>query len=82
MLPHLHKRFREHTKTIFEKHGITNLGYFELLADQEMADSKLIYFLAYPDAEAAKKSWKAFRNDPQWKAVAACLLYTSDAADE
>lgn len=71
MLPHLHKRFREHTQTIFEKHGMTNLGYFELLANQENAGRTLIYFLAHKDADDAKKSWDAFRNDPEWKKVAA-----------
>lgn len=70
MLPHLHKRFRDHTISIFKKHGMTNLGYFELLDDQKMADSKLIYFLAHQDEEAARKSWAAFRADPEWKAVA------------
>lgn len=71
MLPHLHKRFHDHTKTLFESHGMTNLGYFELLADQEIADRKLVYFLAHKDADSAKASWSAFRADPEWKKVAA-----------
>ena len=70
MLPHLHSRFREHSQTLFEKHGMTNLGYFELLGDQEESDQTLIYFLAHKTAEAAKQSWTAFRTDPEWKAVA------------
>ena len=27
----------------------------------------MIYLLAYPDREAAKKSWSDFGNDPDWK---------------
>lgn len=60
----LHARFRDHTCKLFEKHGITNLGYFVPLDNPE---SKLIYFLAYPSREARDKSWKAFAADPDWQ---------------
>ncbi|WP_411846975.1 NIPSNAP family protein [Roseibacillus persicicus] len=71
MLPHLHKRFRDHTMKLFQKHGMSNLAYFELLADQDKAEQTLLYFLAHKDAEAAKKSWDGFRAVPEWKKVAA-----------
>jgi hypothetical protein len=29
----------------------------------------LIYVLAHPGREAAKKNWNAFRNDPEWQRV-------------
>lgn len=65
----LNARFRDHTVKLFEKHGITNVGYFEPLANPER---QLIYFLAYPSREAREKSWAAFRADPAWtKAKAA-----------
>jgi hypothetical protein len=60
----LHARFRDHTCKLFEKHGITNLGYFVPLDNPE---SKLIYFLAYPSREARDQSWKAFLADPDWQ---------------
>lgn len=60
----LHARFRDHTCKLFEKHGITNLGYFVPLENPE---SKLIYFLAYPNRAARDKSWKAFMADPDWQ---------------
>ena len=60
----LHARFRDHTCKLFEKHGMTNLGYFVPLDNPE---SKLIYFLAYPNREARDKSWKAFMADPDWQ---------------
>ena len=59
----LHARFRDHTCKLFEKHGMTNLGYFVPLDNPE---SKLIYFLAYPNREARDKSWKEFMADPDW----------------
>ena len=52
-LDELHKRFREHTTALFEKHGMTNLGYWTPL---ENADNKLVYVLAYPSREAREAS--------------------------
>jgi hypothetical protein len=51
---------------IFEKHGITNIGYW---VPQENPDRKLVYLLAYPSRDAAKKSWKEFFADPDWQAA-------------
>lgn len=62
----LNARFRDHTMRIFEKHGITNLGYWMPL---ENAESKLYYILAFPSKEAREKSWKEFQSDPEWKAA-------------
>jgi hypothetical protein len=64
----LEARFRDHTIKLFEKHGITNIAYWtELNPKQE--DEKLIYIIAFPSKEAADKSWKEFRDDPEWKKV-------------
>lgn len=60
----LHARFRDHTTKLFDKHGMTNVGYWVPL---ENPDNKLIYFLAYPSREAREKSWKAFIADPDWQ---------------
>ncbi len=65
-LDDLHKRFREHTCQLFEKHGITNIGYWTPI---ENPDSKLVYVLAYPSREARETSWKEFMADPDWKAA-------------
>jgi hypothetical protein len=62
----LQARFRDHTVKLFEKHGMTNLGYWTPI---ENAENKLIYILAYPDKEARGKSWEAFLADPEWKKV-------------
>jgi hypothetical protein len=61
----LHERFRDHTLRLFERHGITNLGYF--VPPGTNPDRKLVYFLAYPDKAARDTSWKNFLNDPDWK---------------
>ncbi len=62
----LNARFRDHTCKLFEKHGMTNIGYWNP-ADPNEAEKKLVYLLAFPSREAAEKSWQAFRNDPEWK---------------
>jgi hypothetical protein len=62
----LHARFRDHTNKLFEKHGITIIGYWSPL-DPKQAEQKLVYILAFPSKEAAAKSWKAFGTDPDWK---------------
>lgn len=66
----LNARFRDHTNKLFEKHGITLIGYWTP-TDGEKAKNTLIYILAYPDKEAREKSWKGFMADPDWKTAQA-----------
>jgi hypothetical protein len=61
----LHARFRDHTCALFKKHGMTIIGFWSP-TDATEAEKKLYYILAYPSKEAADKSWKAFREDPDW----------------
>ena len=62
----LHARFRDHTCKLFEKHGMTLIGFWSPI-DQKQADEKMVYILAYPSKAAADKAWKDFRDDPAWK---------------
>lgn len=64
----LNARFRDHTVKLFEKHGITNLGYFTPIDNK---DNKLVYFVSFPSKEARAASFKAFGADPDWKKAAA-----------
>ena len=61
-------RFRNHTLGLFEKHGMKNIGYW-IPADPEKSKNTLIYVLEHRSMEAAKKSWDAFRSDPEWVRV-------------
>ena len=68
----LDARFRDHTITLFAKHGMTSLGYFHPMDADKGAATTLKYFLAHANREAAATSWKAFQADPDWvKAKAA-----------
>ena len=62
----LHARFADHTIPLFERHGMTNIGYF-VPQDAPLAENTLVYVLAYDSREAAKASWAAFRADPDWQ---------------
>jgi len=64
----LKTRFREHTTTIFARHGMKNVGYW-IPADAPASQDTLIYILAHESREAAKKSWADFGNDAEWKTV-------------
>lgn len=67
----LQMRFRDHTVRLFEKHGMTNIGYWTP-QDAPLSENTLVYILAHRSREAAKQSWDAFRADPEWqKALAA-----------
>jgi hypothetical protein len=61
-------RFRDHTIRIFDKHGMTSIGYW-VPQDEPKSKNTLIYVLSFPSRDAAKKSWDAFRADPEWQKV-------------
>jgi hypothetical protein len=63
-LDDLNTRFRNHTTNLFEKHGMTNIGYWTPIDNPE---NKLIYILSYPSREARDQSWEKFTSDPEWK---------------
>jgi hypothetical protein len=62
-------RFRDHTMRIFEKHGMTNVGYW-LPQDETLRQNTLVYLLAHPSREAADQAWRDFGADPEWQRVA------------
>jgi hypothetical protein len=67
-LSDLHARFRNHTLKLFEKHGMTNVGYWSP-QDAPLAQNTLVYILSHENREAATRSWDAFRKDPEWVKV-------------
>ena len=61
----LHKRFRDHTMKIFEKHGMKNIAYW---VPTDKKDT-LVYIITHKSLKAADASWNDFRNDSAWKAA-------------
>lgn len=68
----IHARFRDHTKALFAKHGMTSILYWRPTPGQEGGyDQKLVYMLAYPDLAARNADWSEFSEDPEWMRVSA-----------
>ena len=63
-LPDLHNRFANHTLSLFEKHGMENIGYWTEVFG---ASNRLVYMLGYPSLGGREKSWAAFQRDPDWQ---------------
>lgn len=61
-------RFKDHIIPMFKKHGMTLVGFWTA-ADAPSSENTLVYILAHDSREAAKKSWDAFRADPERKKV-------------
>jgi len=70
-LEDLQARFRDHTVKLFEKHGMTNIGYWVPVDEKtgQPSGNTLVYILAYPNLEARTKSWEGFRTDAAWNAA-------------
>ena len=64
----LEDRFRQHTSRLFRKHGMLDLAYWTPV-EGPLQGRTLIYLLQHQSRDAAKKSWKAFAEDPEWIAV-------------
>ena len=69
-LPELQARFRNHTMRIFNKHNMTSIAYW-VPQDAPNSQNTLIYVLAHPSREVAKKNWADFQADPEWQKVSA-----------
>lgn len=67
-LPDLLARFRDHTVTLFDRHGIRSVAYWSPIDEPDKSNT-LIYILRHPSREAASANWKAFQDDPDWKSV-------------
>ena len=66
----LQKRFRDHTRRIFNNHGMKSIGYW-IPQDAPLSQNTLIYILQHPSRDAAKKNWADFQADPEWQKVSA-----------
>jgi hypothetical protein len=67
-LAELHARFRDHTMRVFEKHGMTSVGYWTP-QDTILAKNTLIYIISHASREAAKSNWASFAADPEWQKI-------------
>ncbi|RZS96445.1 NIPSNAP family protein [Cecembia calidifontis] len=61
----INARFRDYTRELFQKHGMTNVMYWYTV-EKDGSQPKLVYLLAHKSEKAAKKSFDKFRKDPVW----------------
>jgi len=61
----LHDRFRNHTMSLFEKHGMRSFGYW---VDAQTPNT-LVYIIAHENADVIESNWQAFVKDPAWEAA-------------
>jgi len=70
-LENVHARFRDHTRRIFAKHGMTSIAYWRPSPGQAQMENKMVYLLAFPNTGARIAAFQAFGADPEWRKVAA-----------
>jgi hypothetical protein len=62
-------RFRDHTRTIFDRHHMKSVGYW--LPTEGTNAGKFVYILEHASRADADKNWAAFNADPEWVKVKA-----------
>jgi hypothetical protein len=60
----LHARFRDHAARLFEKHGMTCLGFW---TPTDAGGTRVVFLLAYPNTAARSASWAGLVVDPEWR---------------
>lgn len=59
------ERFNNHTLRFMARHGIGVVGVYS-----DPADPAMLYYLTRFDSDADRqRAWKAFQDDPEWKAL-------------
>lgn len=62
----LHARFRDHTRPLMEKHGVTCHGFW---APSDSEPDRVVALVSYPSADARQAAWAGFATDPAWLQV-------------
>ena len=65
----LNQRFETITLTMWEKHGIRQVGFWTVLIGENNHD--LYYLLEWADLAEREQRWNAFQSDPDWIAARA-----------
>jgi len=63
-LPDLLARFRDLTLSLWERHGIRQVGFWTVLVGENSND--LIYMLAWESVADREERWGKFSADPDW----------------
>jgi hypothetical protein len=66
-LPALLSRFENETMRIWQKHGISQTGFWTTLIGN--SNQEITYMLAWDSMAEREKLWRAFLADPEWAEV-------------
>ncbi|WP_020176549.1 NIPSNAP family protein [Methyloferula stellata] len=66
-MPALLARFKDHTTSIWKKHGIVQVGFWTTLIGNSNAE--LTYILSWTSLADREAKWTAFQSDPEWLRV-------------
>ena len=66
-----HRRFRDHAMRLMRSHGFDIVATWEARRDGK---PEFVYLLRWPDQAAKDRGWKAFLDDPAWKAIKAATV--------
>ena len=67
-MPAMNARFRDHTMGLFRKHGMTVVGFWEVIVG---TTNVLHYILQFESLAHRERAWDAFAADPDWQRVRA-----------
>lgn len=67
-MPALHARFRDITGKLFEKHGIKQVAYWDVLVG---TSNQMYYILEWESMADREAKWDSFLSDPEWQAARA-----------
>lgn len=60
-------RFRDHTLSIWKRHGIQQLGFWTTAIGR--SSNELTYILVWTTLAEREEKWRAFLDDPAWREV-------------
>lgn len=63
-MPKLLARFRDHVIGIWERHGISPIGFWTTAIGE--SSNELTYILPWASLADREARWAAFQNDPAW----------------
>jgi hypothetical protein len=67
-IPAINARFKNYTRELFQKHGITNVIYWYSV-EKDGKQPQLIYLVTHKSEKAAKASFESFGKDKTWQMV-------------
>jgi len=68
-MPELHRRFKDHTLRIFQRHGIYPVAF--CTSEIGETSDKLTYIVRFESLSHREKAWAGFHADEEWQKISA-----------